>query len=236
MKKCFIVCPIGIEGSDTRSRSDKLNRHIITPVCEKCGFEPIRIDEENKNGSLIEDIHKHLQEDELVIADLTENNPNAFYEIGYRAALGKPSIHLMMKDSTIPFDISAIRAYTYDLCDLDSVENLKERLVQTINGINIPQDENETSVANITNNYVTSVNHSNFELFQEIYRIQDSIEKLTDLVRIKNTDTVSILADKIASSGNKSPEAIMSEIIVSKLVENPDQFQNILTTINKLQK
>ena len=44
MKKCFIVCPIGDEGSETRKRSDKLFKHVITPVCKECDFELTRND------------------------------------------------------------------------------------------------------------------------------------------------------------------------------------------------
>ena len=41
MKICFVVCPIGSEGSETRKRSDELLNYIIKPVCEKCGFEAV---------------------------------------------------------------------------------------------------------------------------------------------------------------------------------------------------
>ena len=91
MKNCFIVCPIGNEDTETRKRSDSLYKHVILPVCKETGFEAIRIDKENTTGSITEEIFKHLNEDDLVIADLTENNPNAFYEMGYRSALNKPS-------------------------------------------------------------------------------------------------------------------------------------------------
>lgn len=37
MKKCFVVCPVGSDNSDTQIRSNKLFKHIPTPVCEKCG-------------------------------------------------------------------------------------------------------------------------------------------------------------------------------------------------------
>ena len=97
MKTCFIVCPIGNDDTETRNRSDTLFKHVISPVCDECNFTPIRIDRENTNGSLTDEIFKHICEDDLVIADLTENNPNVFYEIGYRAALDKPAIHLMSK-------------------------------------------------------------------------------------------------------------------------------------------
>ena len=34
MRKCFVICPIGEEGTDVRINSDKLLKYIISPVCE----------------------------------------------------------------------------------------------------------------------------------------------------------------------------------------------------------
>ena len=41
MKKCFIVSPIGDEGSEIRKRADQMFKYIIAPVCEETGFEPM---------------------------------------------------------------------------------------------------------------------------------------------------------------------------------------------------
>ena len=70
-----------------------------------------------------------------MIADITGHNPNAFYEMGYRASTGKPIIHLKCKNEGIPFDIAGIRAFDYDLSDLDSVEEIKSRLIKTIGAL-----------------------------------------------------------------------------------------------------
>ena len=45
MKTCFVVSPIGETDSEIRSNADKLFKYIISPVCESCGFEPVRVDE-----------------------------------------------------------------------------------------------------------------------------------------------------------------------------------------------
>lgn len=227
MKKCFIVCPIGNEGTETRKRSDSLFKHVILPVCKESGFEPTRIDKENTSGSITEEIFKHLIEDELVIADLTENNPNAFYEMGYRAAINKPSIHLMTKDSTIPFDVSAIRSFSYDLSDLDSVEEVKSRLIQTINSMNFDQSSSDY-IAPITNNSI------NAQLLQEIYKIQDSISKLTETIAAKDSTAVSVLADKLANTNTKTAETVLIETVLPKLIENPEQLMKLAEIANKL--
>lgn len=41
MKKCFVVSPIGNDGSDIRKRADQVFKYIISPACEECEFEPI---------------------------------------------------------------------------------------------------------------------------------------------------------------------------------------------------
>ena len=89
MKTCFIVCPIGNDGSDVRKRSDTLFKHVIAPVCQECAFEPIRIDKENTNGSLTDEIITHIKTDDLVIADITDLNPNAFLKSGISGFLSR---------------------------------------------------------------------------------------------------------------------------------------------------
>lgn len=89
MKKCFIVCPIGEEGTDICTNSDQLLKYILQPVCKECDFECIRVDELNDSDSITDTIIKYLTESDLVIADLSTHNPNAFFELGYRTALKK---------------------------------------------------------------------------------------------------------------------------------------------------
>ena len=62
MKICFVVCPIGSEGSETRKRSDELLNYIIKPVCEKCGFEAVRVDNINASDSINNTILERVTE------------------------------------------------------------------------------------------------------------------------------------------------------------------------------
>ena len=125
MKRCFVISPIGNAGTDIRKNADQLYQHIIKPVCEKCGFAAQRIDEFNTPDSITPEILEALNDYDLVIADLTGHNPNVFFEIGYRTRSQKPIIHLKRKDEIIPFDVSTIRTFEYDLTDLDMVTATK---------------------------------------------------------------------------------------------------------------
>ncbi|MFG6369285.1 MAG: nucleoside 2-deoxyribosyltransferase [Lachnospiraceae bacterium] len=227
MKTCFIICPIGAEGSETRKRSDTLFKHIIEPVCNSCGFEPVRIDKENTNGSLQDEIISHITNDHLVIADITDSNPNAFYEIGYRAALDKPMIQLAFKDLNIPFDISTTRTFPYDF-DLDAVEALKERLIQTINSINF-DNSNTNEVASIAPSSNTNILS---QILQEIYNIQDRIEKLSSVMEHADTSAVSVLADKLIAT--KSPETALAESLLLKIIDDPQKFASLAELANNI--
>ncbi|TIR19558.1 MAG: hypothetical protein E5X34_19675 [Mesorhizobium sp.] len=119
-KSCFVVCPIGDEGSTTRRHADWLFHEIIEHVLEAHftnQFELIRADKIDQPGMIDAQIISHLLDDDLVIADMTELNPNVFYEIGIRHMKELPIVHIVKKGGIIPFDVKLFRAIPYDYAD-----------------------------------------------------------------------------------------------------------------------
>jgi hypothetical protein len=70
-----------------------------------------------------------------VIADLTDQNPNVFYELAIRHSSRKPLIQLMTSGQAIPFDVATERTIFYDTHDLDSVEDAKAQLSEQVQAI-----------------------------------------------------------------------------------------------------
>ena len=132
IKDCLIICPIGSEGSASRMRSDKLFKHLFQPVLEELGYNPIRADQIDKVGNITSQIIDLLIEAPLVIADLSEHNPNVFYELGIRHTVRKPYIQFIAKGDRLPFDVAAIRSIEIDHTDLDSVDSAKKLLIKQI--------------------------------------------------------------------------------------------------------
>ena len=206
MKKCFVVSPIGDEGSEIRKRADQMFKYIIAPVCEETGFEPIRVDKLNQPDSITQTIIDYLLQSELVIADITGHNPNAFYEMGYRASTGKPIIHLKCKNEGIPFDIAGIRAFDYDLSDLDSVEEIKSRLIKTIGALSF-----DTKSIPI------------------LYEIQDDISQLKKEIHNKDTETIQAVIKAATPSApiEDSNTAIMKAVL-PELLRNPNSMKTLI--------
>ena len=131
-KDCFIICPIDSEGSEVRSRSDKLLKHLFKPVLVDLGYNPIRADQIDKVGNITSQIIDLLVKAPLVIADLSGHNPNVFYELGIRHTIRKPYIQVIAKGDRLPFDVASIRSIVIDHTDLDSVESAKKSLISQI--------------------------------------------------------------------------------------------------------
>lgn len=113
-KTCFVIAPIGEPDSETRSRSDQVLRTIIRPSLQQCGYEALRADAIAAPGLITSQILQHIFEAPLVIADLTERNPNVFYELALRHSTQKPLIQLLRNGDLLPFDVSGMRTIWID--------------------------------------------------------------------------------------------------------------------------
>lgn len=132
-KTCFIISPIGADGSDIRRRADQILKHVLKPAAQACGFEAIRADEISEPGMITSQVIQHIIDDPLVIADLTGMNPNVFYELAVRHAIRKPLVQIIQKDEKLPFDVAGMRTISVDHTDLDSVEEAKKEITKQIN-------------------------------------------------------------------------------------------------------
>lgn len=128
VKKCFIICPIGAAGSETRKRADQMLKHVYAPVLDAYGYETVRADKILKSGLITSQIVNLIIESELVIADLTDSNPNVYYELALRHATGKAFIQVAKAGQQIPFDIAGLRTIFVDLADLDDIDAAKKDL------------------------------------------------------------------------------------------------------------
>lgn len=97
-KICFVISPIGEEGSEVRERSDQILKHIITSSVEQLGYTIIRADKIAEPGIITTQIIEHIVDAKLVIADFTDKNPNVFYELAIRHAIRKPLVQMIKKE------------------------------------------------------------------------------------------------------------------------------------------
>ncbi|MCL2415095.1 MAG: nucleoside 2-deoxyribosyltransferase [Bacteroidales bacterium] len=114
---------------------NELYNEVIKPVCEDYGIECERADDYHTTNMIIEDIVASIISASVVIAEITPDNPNVFYEVGYSHAINKPTILLCEKKKTkLPFDLSSFRTLFYDntIAGKTQVEKKLRKYLQTI--------------------------------------------------------------------------------------------------------
>lgn len=127
-KKCFIITPIGSENSDIFRKAKGVIESAIKPVLREHGFNDIKPAYEiNVSGMINTQIINRIIDDDLVIANLTGNNPNVMYELCLRHVVAKPIIHICENGTSLPFDIKDNRTIFY-ANDMLGVEELKKNL------------------------------------------------------------------------------------------------------------
>lgn len=126
-KLCFVIGPIGKHKSDDRIHADVLLKGIIKPTFAKHfnNFRVERADHIAAPGIINSQVITNLIEADLVIADLTGRNANAFYELGIRHLLQLPVIHLYRRGDEIPADIAPYRAIEFSYEDKWEIRNTK---------------------------------------------------------------------------------------------------------------
>jgi hypothetical protein len=122
--ECFVVMPFGKKPlPDGRTYDfDKVYRVIITRAVQEVGLKPLRADETVGSRLIHSDMFKDLRDRSIVLADLSLENPNVFYELGIRHVMSPTGTVLMCRKGTdLPFDVRLSRVvfYKFDGDDLD---------------------------------------------------------------------------------------------------------------------
>ena len=77
----------------------------IKPACQAAGAYCERVDEQIFQESILDRIYNQIAKADLIVSDMSDRNPNVFYETGYAHALGKKVILLTQQSDDIPFDL-----------------------------------------------------------------------------------------------------------------------------------
>src|SRR5215211_4711419 len=116
---------------------DKTYRTIIKPAVTDAGVECIRADEIVHAGVIDVPMYQQLLNADVVIADLSTANANAFYELGVRHAL-RPYSTIVIAESKLkyPFDVNHTVIRTYEHLgtgiDFDEVERFRAVITTAI--------------------------------------------------------------------------------------------------------
>ena len=116
----FVAMPFGSKpGPDGRLIDfNRVYTDYIAPAIEAAGLSAFRADQEQQAGDIRADMFQELLIADLVVADLSIDNPNVWYELGVRHALRARGVVLVMGGrATTAFDVYTDRKLRYGLKD-----------------------------------------------------------------------------------------------------------------------
>ena len=128
-KSCFIISPIGEPNSLEREHNDSVRDFVIKEAVRELGYKAVRADEIAEPGSITSQIMQRIFDDDLVVGDLTDHNPNVLYELSVRHVVGKPFVQIITEGQEIPFDVQGMRLIFYDLTKPASVHKAKADII-----------------------------------------------------------------------------------------------------------
>ena len=133
LETCFVMMPFG-------KWFDKYYKEIYIPAIKDAGFEPIRADELYSSGSVVEQIWEQIEKSKVLLADLTDRNPNVFYELGLAHCDRKPVVFTAANIEDVPFDLRHLRVITYEIREPDWASKLKNSITDYLrNAVKEPE-------------------------------------------------------------------------------------------------
>lgn len=133
--KCFVISEIGLPGSISRAKADRflwIIKQAFDAVAEQTGrrIEVERLDADRTVDNFMREVLRRIIRYDLVIAVLSNRNPNAHLELGIALAAGRPTIILVEGPEDMPSDLAGERRICCNLYDPDkAIEELTDTII-----------------------------------------------------------------------------------------------------------
>jgi nucleoside 2-deoxyribosyltransferase len=113
---------------------DKRCADVLEPAIKAADLEPYRVDKDDRASIPIDALHEQIKAALICLADITTDNPNVWYELGYAFASDKPVVLICssQRETKYPFDIQHRKIISYSPESTSDFEKLKSDITKRI--------------------------------------------------------------------------------------------------------
>jgi hypothetical protein len=128
MSTCFIIQPFDGDKYDKRYES------VYAPAIRNAKLDPYRVDRDSSVTIPIQEIENGIKNSVLCFADITEDNPNVWFELGYAIGVQRDVILVCSKERTtrFPFDVQHRNIINYSATAPQDFEELKLKITDKV--------------------------------------------------------------------------------------------------------
>jgi hypothetical protein len=126
--QCFVMQPFD------HARYDSLYEQVFDPAIRDAGLKPYRVDNDPGASIPIETIEEEIAKSLACFAEISEDNPNVWFELGFALAREKPLCLVCSATRTkFPFDVQHRKIIPYPTQPLPKdYENLKQAITDRL--------------------------------------------------------------------------------------------------------
>lgn len=150
-QKCFVIQPFD------SSKFDLRYREILKPAIEKAGLMPYRVDEDYGVRIPVESIENGIRLSSICLAEISTDNPNVWYELGYAIAYKKDVIMICSSQrKKFPFDVQHRSIIRYKTDSPSDIERLSKEITDKIKSyIDYPDFKHQKSKSILEEEFFT---------------------------------------------------------------------------------
>lgn len=247
-ENAFVIMPF------SESLSEVYN-FLIKGTLEEAGYSVKRADDIKSQNNILEDIIKGIASSDLIIPDLTDSNPNVYYELGIAHAMGKNVVLIIQDLEDLPFDLRSYRVISYSTHFskmLKAKEELSELAKEAIKGqIPFGNPVKDFAPININSNVRNTTleypeNIEDYGILDYQIEIENSFSELTKIItnvgaKLSNELTPEIVrvTSEITSNNNSTKQkrtqiqalACHLEEFGKFLVPNNENYRTLLKKV-----
>ena len=145
MGTCFVMQPF--DGSTFDKRYDD----IFAPAIRNAGLDSYRVDQDPNVVIPIQDIENGIRDAQICLAEITLDNPNVWFELGFAIASGKEVVLVCSDERTtrFPFDVQHRTIIKYSTGAPRDYKELEKRITARIKAY-IQKTENLANVSEVS--------------------------------------------------------------------------------------
>ena len=131
MSRCFVIQPFDGAGFDDRYDD------VIAPAIKAAGLDPYRVDRDPSSEIPIDEIADGIRSSVICVADITLDNPNVWFELGYAISANKQVVLICgeSRATKFPFDVQHRTIIKYKTSSLRDFEKLQISISEKLSAL-----------------------------------------------------------------------------------------------------